>query len=117
MKRVLSYRTSRGKRETNEQTWRANRSEFRKLTFAGPMIKDEKLRGVEFVAGREAVCSDGNKDEQSSEKKREGGGEALVVVNPREEAIEKEKIHFSCDLINLKTKLSSSSDIRERSSF
>ena len=52
------------------------------MAFAGPMVEDEELGGVELVAGGEAVCSDGDKKEQRGKQKRTRGGEALIVVDP-----------------------------------
>ena len=58
------------------------------MAFASPMIEDEELGGVELVAGGEAVCSDGGKEDAGGEKNDKRGGEALVVMDPREDAIE-----------------------------
>ena len=49
------------------------------MAFASPMIEDEELGGVELVAGGEAVCSDGGKEDGQVFQ-----GEAVIDV-PGEE--------------------------------
>jgi hypothetical protein len=48
------------------------------------MIEDDITRRIELVAAGTAIHNDSNKNEQRSKKKRERGGETLVIVNPRE---------------------------------
>ena len=58
------------------------------MAFADPAVEDQAAGWIELIAGGTAIGGDGGKEDAGGEKHDKRGGEALVVMDPGEKAVE-----------------------------
>ena len=63
-----------------------NESEIWSVTFAGPVVDDDRKSLMAAIANGAAMNDNGDDKYQSGKKNDKRGGKALVVMDPGEEA-------------------------------